>query len=323
MRAALLLVLALGAVAAAHEVRPGYLQLTEIAPNLFEVLWKVPARGDERFGIRPVLPRHCRMAEPVGAWTGEAYVERRRVDCPGGIDGHQIAIEGLTATMTDVLVRLARANGSTQTVRLTPAAPSSTVEAAPGRLDVATTYLWLGVEHILRGFDHLLFVLGLLMLVGGGRRLVATVTAFTVAHSVTLAAATVGFVHVPQKPVEAAIALSIVFVAVEVVRAHEGRPGVANRWPWVVALVFGLLHGLGFAGALAEVGLPAHAIPLALLLFNVGVELGQLAFIAAVLGAMALVRRAGASWPPWGWRIPTYAVGALAAYWTIERVVAF
>jgi hydrogenase/urease accessory protein HupE len=188
---------------------------------------------------------------------------------------------------------------------------------------VAWTYLGLGVEHILLGIDHLLFVLALLFLVQGWRRVIITITAFTVAHSITLAAATLGLVHVPQAPVEASIALSIVFVATEIVRSRMGRVSVAERWPWVIAFVFGLLHGFGFAGALREVGMPEDAIPLALLCFNIGVEVGQLLFIAAVMGIVTLLRRSAITIPAWAWRVPVYTIGTLAMYWTIERVAGF
>ena len=183
------------------------------------------------------------------------------------------------------------------------------------------TYGALGVEHILLGIDHLLFVLALLLIVSGWRKLVATITAFTVAHSITLALATLGFVNVPQAPVEAVIALSILFVAVEIVHWRQGREGLTRRRPWVVAFLFGLLHGLGFAGALTEIGLPEHAIPLALLFFNIGVEIGQLLFIAVILAAIPGLRRL--SLPEWAWRIPVYSIGGLAAFWTIERIVGF
>ena len=192
---------------------------------------------------------------------------------------------------------------------------------------MAATYLRLGVEHILFGIDHLLFVLALVILVQGGRRLVATITAFTLAHSLTLAGATLGLVRIPQRPVEAVIALSIMFVATEVVHGREGRPGLTAERPWVVAFTFGLLHGFGFAGALREVGLPQQAIPVALLFFNVGVELGQLLFIAFVLAVAALVRRiaqrVALPRPAWAWRVPANAIGTVAAYWTIGRVVQF
>jgi hypothetical protein len=322
--AAALVLSALGAPAPAHEVRPGYLELRESGAERFELMWKVPARGDRRYGLRPVLPDECSAgAEPRALWTDEAYVERSTIVCRGGLDGRTITIDGLRATMTDVLVRVARANGTIQVVRLTPASPAFVVDAAAGPVHVALTYLGLGVEHILLGVDHLLFVLALVLVVGPTRRLVGTVTAFTVAHSLTLGAATLGFVHVPQTPVEAVIALSIAFVAAEIVHGRAGAPGLTARSPWLVAFAFGLLHGLGFAGALAELGLPPQAIPLALLFFNVGVEIGQLAFIAGVLGVLALVRRIALPVPAWSWRVPAYAIGSLAAYWTITRLAVF
>ena len=206
---------------------------------------------------------------------------------PAGFAGETIAIDGLAASRTDVLVRIERLSGETSTARLTPASPSFEVPAATGSAQVAAAYLWLGVEHILLGIDHLLFVLALIMLVRGWKRIALTVTAFTVAHSITLGAATLGFLHVPGPPVEAAIALSIALVAAEIVNSARGRRKPHRPLPWLVAFAFGLLHGLGFAGALSEVGLPDHAIPVALLFFNLGVELGQLLFIAAVLALFA------------------------------------
>jgi hydrogenase/urease accessory protein HupE len=198
------------------------------------------------------------------------------------------------------------------------------VTASPGAFEVVTTYTVLGIEHILTGFDHLSFVLALLLLVKGKRRLIATVTAFTIAHSLTLFAATLGWVRVPGPPVEAMIALSIVFVATEIVHARQGRPGLTGRFPWTVAFVFGLLHGLGFAGALAEVGLPQASIPTALLFFNVGVEIGQLSFITLVFAIIAVSlrvsRRLALITPGWLWRVPPYAIGGLASFWVVQRI---
>ena len=185
------------------------------------------------------------------------------------------------------------------------------------------TYLELGVEHILLGIDHLLFVLALLLIVKGWGRLVGTITAFTISHSITLAAATLGFVSVPQAPVEAIIAMSIMFVASEIIHARQGRPGITEDKPWIVAFVFGLLHGFGFAGALTEVGLPEQSIPLALLFFNIGVELGQLLFVGACLIVFALTRPLHGRIPSGSWRLAPYAIGSLAAFWTIERIVGF
>jgi len=317
----------------AHEVRPGYLQVQESSAETYDVTWKVPANGEYRLSLYARLPKECAGAPDQGSFAGGAFIERWQAKCPGGLVGRTISIEGLSATRTDVLARVERLDGTTQTVRLTPDRTSFEVTAAPDRLEVARTYLVLGVEHILSGVDHLLFVLGLLFLVGSWRRLVATVTAFTVAHSITLAAATLGWVHVPQAPIEATIALSVMFVAAEILRDAHGHPGLAKRAPWVVAFVFGLLHGFGFAGALQQVGLPEKDIPLALLFFNVGVEVGQLLFIAAVVAMLSvftrLFRKRGTTeHGPWHSealiRTPVaYVVGSVAAFWVVQRVVGF
>ena len=313
----------------AHEARPAYLELRQTGAETYDVLWKVPALGETlRLGLYVVLPAGCaNVSEPRATMVDDAYTERWAVTCPGGLTGGMIHIEGLRATTTDVLVRLGHLDGSKQVTRLTPSAPSFMVEAAPRAIQVARTYLELGVEHILGGIDHLLFVLALLILVKGARRLIATITAFTVAHSLTLAGASLGLLHVPGPPVEAAIALSIVFVAAEIVHSGQGSPGLTEKYPWVVAFTFGLLHGFGFAGALNQVGLPQSAIPVALLFFNVGVELGQLFFIAFVFAVIALTRpvarRTGISHPAWTWRVAPYAIGSVAAFWVIQRIAAF
>ena len=237
--------------------------------------------------------------------------------------GQTLRIAGLETTLTDTLVRMAFADGSTWVQRLTPQQPATVIPVLPGTWEVAGTYLGLGIEHILTGIDHLLFVLALLLLTTGTWRLLKTVTAFTVAHSITLALATLGLAHVPSKPVEAVIALSIVFVAAEILHARRGRIGLAARMPWIVAFTFGLLHGFGFAGALSEVGLPAGQIPVALLFFNLGVEAGQLLFIAAVLALVAGARRVRVAWPRWAELVPPYAIGSVAMVWVIQRVIAF
>lgn len=317
------------APARADVFRPAYLELREAGEGRYDVLWKVPARGDElRLAAYVRFPEGTvALSEPRGVFTGGAHVERWRIERAGGLVGQTVRIDGLAGGVTDVIVRVERRDGTSQTARLLPERPELVVEAPAGRGAVAWEYLRLGVEHILGGIDHLLFVLALLLIVRGGAEILGTITAFTVAHSLTLAAATLGVVHVPGPPVEAAVALSIVFVAAEVVHGLRGRPGLTARAPWVVAFGFGLLHGLGFAGALAEVGLPERAIPLALLAFNVGVELGQLAFVAAVLAAsFVLVRarlRRRLPWPRALAYLPAYAIGAVATLWLIERVAAF
>jgi len=302
--------------------------LRQLDGPTYDLLWKVPARGDLRLGLYVRLPESCKPSESGTHFADGAYIERARLRCDGGLVGKRIAIDGLEATRTDVLVRIERADGTTQTVRLTPEDTAFTVVAAQSGIAVAGAYFGLGVEHILLGIDHLLFVLALLFLVGSWPRLVATVTAFTAAHSLTLAAATLGWVHVPQKPVEAAIALSIVFVAADLLRPREAS--LTRRMPWVVAFAFGLLHGFGFAGALSATGVPAHAVPIALLFFNLGVEAGQLAFIAGVWVLFWGAHRLGARPNTSSWQVAravstpaAYAIGALAAFWSIERTVAF
>lgn len=328
----LLAACAIGALA--HEVRPAYLELRQTGPETYTVLWKVPGQGDNlRLGLYVELPAGCtNLTEPCAAMVNNAFIQRWTFQCAGGLTGGTIRIAGLSATATDVLVRLERLDGTTQVTRLTPSAPAFVVEAAPRALAVARTYLVLGIEHILGGVDHLLFVLALLILVKGSRRLIATVTAFTIAHSLTLAGATLGWVHVPGRPVEAAIALSIVFVAAEILHSRHGQPGLTEKFPWVVAFAFGLLHGFGFASALSEVGLPQSAIPVALFCFNVGVEVGQLMFIASVFAVMALgngiARRCWpvASCPQFSTRLqllPPYAIGSIAMFWVIQRLAAF
>jgi hydrogenase/urease accessory protein HupE len=313
----------------AHEMRPAYLELRQTGAETYDVLWKVPGRGDNlRLGLYVVFPSNAKnVTKPRGAMINNALTERWSVQRAGGLTGGTIQIAGLSATMTDVLVRLERLDGTAQVTRLTPSAPSFVVEAAPNALQVTRTYLGLGVGHILGGMDHLLFVLALLILVKGTRRLVMTVTAFTLAHSLTLAGATLGFVHVPGPPVEAAIALSIGFVAAEIIHSREGKAGLTEKFPWFVAFTFGLLHGFGFASALNEGGLPQTAIPIALLFFNVGVEIGQLLFIASVLAIMALarrfIRRDEMPQLSWAWRIPPYAIGSIAMFWVIQRLAVY
>ena len=315
--------------ALAHEVRPAYLELRQTGSQTYDALWKVPGKGDSlRLGLYVELPAGCaNVAKPRASMLNNAFTERWTIKCADGLGGGTIHIAGLSGTGTDVLVRLERLDGTTQVTRLMPSAASFVVEAAPAALEVAQTYLVLGVEHILGGVDHLLFVLALFILVKGARRLIATVTAFTVAHSLTLAGATLGFVHVPGPPVEAGIALSIVFAAAEIVHGRQGRTGLTERFPWIVAFTFGLLHGFGFASALIEVGLPQTAIPVALLFFNVGVEIGQLFFIGSIFAVVATARlvtqRIGVSQPVWAWRIPAYAIGSVSAFWIIQRISVF
>jgi HupE / UreJ protein len=316
----------------AHEVRPAYLELRQIGPDTYDVLWKVPGRGEDlRFGLYVDLPVGCaRATEPRASMINGAVTERWTVKCAGGLSGGTIHIAGLSATMTDVLARVERLDGTTQVTRLSPSAPSFVVAAPAGAMGVARTYAVLGVEHILSGIDHLLFVLALIIITRGGWTLVRTVTAFTVSHSITLSLAALGYVHVPPPPVEAAIALSIVFVAAEIVRGWQGHVGITARAPWIVALTFGLMHGLGFAGGLSEAGLPDGHIPTALLFFSVGVEAGHFLFIGVVLSLIALGHRTASRLEPishqrsaWIRLLPPYAIGSVAMFWVIQRLAAF
>lgn len=308
--------------ASAHELRPAYLELRELSNGTWDVLWKVPGRGDLRLALYVRFPNACRaIQEPLVYASGDAFIERWKVTCPNGLVGQTLAIDGLSTTMTDVLVRIHWADGSTETARLDSAETSFVVAGAPSWLQLTWTYTMMGIEHILLGIDHLLFVLGLLLIVQNGWSLFKTITAFTVAHSITLALAVLGIVNVPSGPVDAAIALSIVFLGAEIVHIRRGRAGLTVRYPWVVSFAFGLLHGLGFAGALTRLGLPVGDIPTALLFFNVGVELGQLLFVAFFLTLGWAIRTLEVKWPRWSTPLPAYAIGTLAMYWFVGRLV--
>jgi hydrogenase/urease accessory protein HupE len=313
----------------ADEFKPGYLQLTQIDHEVYDVLWKIPAINEfTTLKVKPQFPDGTvTMSDVRSTYSRGMTVQRWRIRVPEGLDAKAIVFAQLSETRIDVLARLVRLDGTVQLERILPVDARFVVRSSPGQLEVVRTYTVLGIEHILTGFDHLLYVLAMLMLVKGWRRIVMTMSAFTATHSLTLTAATLGWVHVPQPPVEASIALSILFVAREIIQARRGRTGLTARWPWAVSFIFGLMHGFGFAGALAEVGLPVGAIPAALLFFNVGVELGQLMFVASVLALMAAGRSLaqGFQWrqPDWLWRIGPYAIGGLATFWLVERVAGF
>lgn len=319
----LLLVLLAGPVAA-HETRPAYLELTETAPGEIAVFWKVPERGVLTQGVEPVLPGTCReVSPPIEVAAAGARAVRWTAQCPDGLGDGRLAIAGIERTQMDVLVRIDGVDGRSQTLRLSATDPTVTIPKAPTLLGIAKTYLTLGVEHILFGIDHLLFVLTLLLLADGGRRLVGLITAFTVAHSLTLAAATLWGAALAPGPVEALIALSIVLAAAEGVRPRDQRSSLIDRAPWIVAFGFGLLHGFGFAGALSEVGLPDGAIPLALLFFNLGVEAGQLIFVAVVLAILAVVGHILSRAHDRGLRHGLgYVAGGLAMFWFLDRTIA-
>ena len=310
----------LAGVASAHEVRPAYLSVQEDAPNDFSVLFKTPMQGDARLALKALFSARIETVTPVVSRpTGDAMVQTWRMRTLEPLAGQTVLIDGLQNTMTDALVRVEFANGNTWTARLTPSMPSAAIPASQSAWAVFLTYVRHGVEHIAFGFDHLLFVTALMLIVRDWRKLVKAITAFTVAHSITLTCATLGWVTLPSRPVEAMIAISIVMVAAEVVRMERGQLSLAITRPWIVAFAFGLLHGFGFAGALVELGLPQGDIPLALLAFNVGVELGQLAFIAVLLSAVYSVRRL-VTIPREATVASAYAIGIVAAFWCAQRL---
>ena len=322
----LLVLLFMGQAAMAHESRPAYLEINETAAGRYSVLWRTPVLSGMRLPIALRFAEGVRtLIEPVESELNDSLIERRIIDTgPAGLIGQRIEFVGLQASITDVLVRVSRLDGSLTTTLVHPAQPWIEIAATPGAFSVAGTFLAHGIQHILGGFDHLLFVLGLL-LVSNGWMLVKTITAFTLAHSITLALAVLGAVRLPGPPVEATIALSILLLAVEIARKNRGEISFTLQWPWVVAFCFGLLHGFGFAGALAEIGLPQRDLPLALFTFNVGVEIGQLMFVAAVLSLRALLLRFRRARPTLLYARPvaSYGLGTLAAFWFFESVSGF
>lgn len=318
----LLVVLLLSPLVMADALQPGYLEINQQSEQRFSMLWKVPAKGDKTLRIYPVLPESCALqAEPSQHRAAGALIQRQMLECGNGLLGQMVSIDGLERLQTMVLVRISLLDGSERIASLHSDNREFKIEAEPSVLNVAGIYLVLGVEHILEGLDHLLFVLALVLIVSRLRLLVWTITAFTLAHSVTLVGATLGWLWLPSQPVEAVIALSILLLAVEIVHRQQGRVGATERWPWLVAFLFGLLHGFGFAGALQEVGLPAQSVPVALLFFNVGVEIGQLLFVAAILLLGKLFQWLAFKQVNRATTMLAYAIGTTAAFWTIDRTL--
>lgn len=318
--------------ARAHALQPGYLELRPITAESWRAVWRKPAVQGRPMAIDVLLPETCdARTPPEPRFDGTAYTAHWVATCPGGLAGGTIAIPGLEATQTDVLVRYELGpDAGGEARRLTASDTSFVVPADPGAFEVLRSYFSLGVDHILDGIDHLLFVFALLLLIPDRWKLLGAVTAFTVAHSITLALATFGWVSLPGPPVEAVIALSIMFLASELVMREGTGQRLSERWPWTVSFSFGLLHGFGFAGALEEIGLPRGDVPLALLAFNLGVEAGQILFIAAMLvigavlarlfpTALATARQPGSL----SAAVLAYGIGGISAYWFIERIAGF
>ena len=310
-------------VSLAHEMRPALLQIKQTGTNNYEVLWKIPRIGNEVISIKPEFPSWFSVQQKMPAnesGTGALYT----FNATGtrDIHGMPISIKGIETTMVDVLVQVELLNGEQYSFIIQPGEKKETIPFAYSALDTIKGYILLGVKHIMLGMDHLLFVLALLLITKGTRRLLVTITAFTIAHSITLSLSALGHLSLPGPPVEAVIALSIVFLAMEIILDQQGKATLTSRKPWVVAFTFGLLHGLGFASALTAVGLPQTHIPLALAFFNVGVELGQLFFIAIMLLLIKAIS-IKKDWPVFVKKIPAYAIGSMAAFWLIERVAGF
>jgi len=307
--------------ALAHEARPAYLEVKETAPGRYDLLWRTPVLSGMRLPVVLQLPSSAKnVKEPSVQQLTDSLLERRSIDAgPTGLAGQRIEFPGLQATITDVLVRVELLDGRKWTTIVHPSQAWIEIAAPQGKLAVVGSYVVHGIRHIAFGADHLLFVLGLLLIVKDRWTLVKTITAFTVAHSITLAIATFGWAEAPVLPLNAAIALSIFFLGPEIVRSWRGETSFTIEHPWVVAFAFGLIHGFGFASALTSAGLPRADLPLALLGFNVGVEIGQLAFILFVLLLERSFRVLEIRWPRWVTALPGYAVGTLGAFWFIQR----
>lgn len=315
-----LLILVGLAPARADELRPGYLELTQQSASEWKLVWKAPILGGLATRAQPLLPDYCQLRLETPQLAGPAVVAKGTVTCSRSLDGATVGLIGMEPGSTDALLRVAPLGRPVQSERLTSGSSTYTVSGVPDRWQVARTYFVIGVEHIVAGFDHLLFVVALVLLLQRGRAVVVAASAFTLAHSITLAGTTLGLFGLPQAPVEASIALSIVFLAVEIAKARSDEPRLSERLPWVVAFLFGLLHGFGFAGALREIGLPETDVPMALLTFNLGVEAGQLLIIAATLAALATLERLAPKVRRPAIIAGTYLIGATASFWFIERI---
>lgn len=328
LRTLLLLVLLLSsATVRADDLRPGYLEIREVAAassgtHQYAITWKAPIKPAIAARVAPTFPVDCTAATaPERSVDAAALLARWSIICAKPLAGRGVRLTGIESTPGDALLRYQALGGETQAARLSAANPVAIIMAKPDRWQIARTYFVTGVEHILMGYDHLLFVLCLVLLLNGPWRIAATVTAFTVAHSLTLIATTLQLIGVQRAPVEVAIALSIIFLASEILKRDPHHPRLSERVPWIVAFLFGLLHGFGFAGALAEIGLPQGELPTALVTFNLGVEAGQLLIVAAAMAAMLLLRQLKQSWLYPAQTAAAYAIGSVAVMWLIERII--
>lgn len=303
--------------AAAHEVRPAYLELVENTPGVFDVAWKQPVRDGKRLKLTPVFPGDCQSSPAQSEARPGTLITRWTLTCP--LNSGTISIDGLTRTLTDVFVRIEYADGRTRTSLLRPAASALSLDSDEQTASPAASYFRLGVIHIASGYDHLLFVFAVCLLVRM-RQLFMTLTAFTIAHSITLGAASMGLASLPGPPIEILIALSIVFLAAEAIWRMQGRETMAARYPFILAGGFGLIHGFGFAGALGAIGLPKSAELLALFLFNLGVEAGQIVAVIAMLGLGYVILKLRGSILPATRMLAAYGIGSMGAFWLISRL---
>jgi hydrogenase/urease accessory protein HupE len=308
----------------AHEIRPAYLQIKQVSDTSYDVYWKVPRLGDAFMRIKPVFSSVYQLDEAGAPQViSGAMLFHYRLHGIMPLGGQELSIENLDRTMTDALVDVEFLSGEKTSFMLRANHITDRIPAASNKWGVVKTYTRLGAEHIWTGIDHLMFVLALLLITRGLRKTIKTITAFTLAHSITLSLAALGLVQVPGPPVEATIALSIIFVALEIVKLERGQQSLTSRKPWLVAFSFGLLHGLGFAGALAAIGLPQTEIPLALAFFNLGVELGQIAFVLIISALVWVTHKSFRNWPTRTRLVPAYAIGSLAVFWMMERIAGF
>jgi len=307
----------------AHEIRPAFLQIIQTSESSYNVFWKVPSMGDGVPKINPVFAPFfiIEVLEQPNQIPG-SVIYSYKISSDKPLQGSILTINGINKTLIDALVNIKYLNGEKVILMLQPDKDSEIIPAKSSTYGVIQTYTKLGIEHILLGIDHLLFVLALILITKGRWKILKTITAFTIAHSITLSLAALGYVDFPTPPVEAVIALSIVFLAVEIIKNLNGKQTLTGKKPWLVAFTFGLLHGFGFAGALANIGLPQQDIPWALAFFNIGVEIGQIAFVFVILALIKLLSYKK-NWPIFIKKIPVYAIGSLAAFWLIERVVGF
>jgi hydrogenase/urease accessory protein HupE len=311
--------------ASGHESQPGSLEIKQLGSDRYDITWRAPLYYGKPHPATMQLPEDwLTIGQPTERRRTDAIVFHRVIETGSkSIEGKIIRFPGLESTITDVFIRLTRLDDSVMSTVARPTKPWAELRGERSWHVTAGEYLGLGFHHILMGVDHLLFVLGLLLIVQGRMMLLKTITSFTIAHSITLAIATLGYAHAPLPPLNAAIALSILFLGPEVVRARRGETSLTIKFPWLVAFVFGLLHGFGFASGLSTTGMPKAELPWALLWFNVGVELGQLVFVFLALGLVWSFKTLEIRWPRWAQALPGYTVGSLGAYWTIQRTIIF